>query len=128
MTTAKRILCIEDNMSNAELFRRMLSKDGYEIYVAATGGRGIEYARDNNVDLVLCDINLPGMTGFDVLLQLRALPHYTTIPIIAVTANSINASKQACLDAGFDDYINKPIMRNELNNMINHFLGEVGTE
>jgi CheY-like chemotaxis protein len=128
MTSAKRILCIEDNMSNAELFRRMLSKDGYEIYVAATGGRGVEYARDNHVDLVLCDINLPGMTGFDVLVQLRAMPRYATAPIIAVTANSINASKQACLDAGFDGYINKPIMRNELNDMINHFLGAVGTE
>jgi CheY-like chemotaxis protein len=126
MADVKRILCIEDNMSNAELFRRMLSKDGYDIYVAATGGRGIEYARENHIDLILCDINLPGMTGFEVLEQLRAIPRFATLPIIAVTANSINAGKQACLDAGFDAYINKPILRNELNDLIDQYLGEVG--
>lgn len=127
MTDGKHILCIEDNMSNAELFRRMLSYEGYEIYVAATGRRGIEYARENQVDLVLCDINLPGMTGFDVLKQLQKIPHLTNKPIIAVTANSITASKQACLDAGFDGYVNKPLLRNELRDLMKHFLGEAGT-
>ena len=127
MSDTKTILCIEDNLSNAELFRRMLTSGGYEVYVAPTGGRGLEYAREHPVDLILLDINLPGMTGFDVLKQLRKIEHLADIPVIAVTANSIHASKKACLDAGFNAYVNKPIMRNELKDLIAHFLDEAAT-
>jgi CheY-like chemotaxis protein len=124
MPEPKHILCIEDNLSNAELFRRMLTSGGYEVYVAATGGRGLEYARENPVDLILLDINLPGMTGFEVLKQIRNIDFLSKIPVIAVTANSINASKKACLEAGFDGYVNKPIMRNELREIIAKFLAD----
>ena len=126
MSDTKTILCIEDNLSNAELFRRMLTTGGYEVYVAPTGGRGLDYAREHPVDLILLDINLPGMTGFDVLKQLRKIDHLADIPVIAVTANSIHASKKACLEAGFNAYVNKPIMRNELRDLIKNFLGEAG--
>lgn len=119
-----QILCIEDNMSSAELFRRMLNAEGYNVIVTATGGRGVDYARENQVDVILCDINLPGMTGFDVLKQLRAIPHIAPIPIIAVTANPIHASKRACLEAGFNGYINKPIMRNELSELVAQFVNQ----
>ena len=122
MSNTKTILCIEDNLSSAELFRRMLSTEDYDVQVAATGGRGVDFVRENNVDLVLCDINLPGMTGFDVLEQLKKLPNSADVPIIAVTANPVTSSKQACLDAGFSAYINKPIMRNELTDLIATFL------
>jgi CheY-like chemotaxis protein len=118
VTDAKKILCIEDNMSNGELFRRMLGSQGYEVEVSATGQRGIEFARNNHVDLILLDINLPGMTGFQVLEQLRASTETSEIPVVAVTANPVSASRDACLKAGFNGYVNKPLLRNELYDIV----------
>lgn len=122
MTIPKSILCIDDNISNGELFRRMLSREGYDVIITGSGERGLDYAKARHFDLILCDINLPGMTGFQVLKMLRSLPATENMPIIAVTANCINASRRTCMDAGFNGYINKPIMRNELKNLVAQFL------
>ena len=106
---AARILIIEDNEANLDLVRYLLKHHGYTTVEAIDGESGIDRASADRPDLVLCDLQLPGVDGFGVLRALRKRPELEGLPIIAVTALSMPSDRDAVLAAGFDGYLAKPI-------------------
>jgi len=103
------ILIVEDNDKNLKLVRDVLQVKGYETIEAGTAEDGIALARERKPDLVLMDIQLPGMNGIDALRVLRADASTAGIPVIAVTASVMQQDRNLITEAGFDGYIGKPI-------------------
>jgi len=110
------ILYIEDNPDNMRLVQRALEGRGYHLLKAMRGMDGIAVAESEQADLILLDINLPDIDGYEVARRLRssAKPKLKSIPIIAVTANALKGDAQKALDAGCDVYMSKPINIREL--------------
>jgi two-component system, cell cycle response regulator DivK len=110
------ILYIEDNPDNTMLVRRALEARGYKLLDAATGLKGVEIAEAQNVALILLDINLPDIDGYEVARRLRSSGRreLTSVPIIAVTANALKGDAEKALNAGCDVYMSKPINIREL--------------
>jgi CheY-like chemotaxis protein len=104
-----RILVIEDNAINLELMTYLLRAFGHEVLHAYTGTKGLEVLRESRVDLVACDIHLPGMDGYDVIRTIRASPELAATRVIAVTASAMVGDREEVLSAGFDGYVSKPI-------------------
>ena len=104
-----RILIIEDNPANVELMAFLLTAYGHTPVSAPDGARGVAAARAERPDLVACDVNLPGMNGFEVLASLKAEPGLKSVPVLAVTALAMAGDREKVLAAGFDGYISKPI-------------------
>src|SRR5688572_24742694 len=103
------ILIVEDNDKNLKLVRDVLQVKGYETLEAGTGEDGIRIAAERKPDLILMDIQLPGINGIDALKVLRANPATATIPVIAVTASVMQQDRNLITQAGFDGYIGKPL-------------------
>jgi len=103
------ILYIEDNIGNRMLVRRVLEVEGYTISEAVDGVVGLEMASQVNPDLILLDINLPEIDGYDLAKRLRQMENLKSIPILAVTANVMKGDRERTLAAGCDGYIQKPI-------------------
>ena len=103
------ILIVEDNEKNLKLVRDVLRVKGYETLEAGTAEDGIRLARERRPDLVLMDIELPGMNGVDALRVLRGDPATASIPVAAVTASVMPGERSKIMAAGFDEYIGKPI-------------------
>ena len=103
------ILIVEDNDKNMKLARDILQARGYATLEAITGEDGVRLAREHRPALVLMDIQLPGINGIEALRQLRADPATASIPVIAVTASVMASDRREITEAGFDDYVAKPI-------------------
>jgi two-component system, cell cycle response regulator DivK len=103
------ILIVEDNEKNRKLERDLLQYHGYRVLEAITGEEGLRLARETPPALILMDIQLPGISGFEALIRLRAEPATRGIPVMAVTASAMTHDRQKILDAGFDGYQSKPI-------------------
>lgn len=112
----RNILCIEDNPDNMILLKRALESRGYAMLPAKNGLDGVAAAEREEVDLILLDINLPDIDGYEVARRLRASskPALASVPIIAVTANALKGDAERALDAGCDVYMSKPINIREL--------------
>jgi len=110
------ILYIEDNPDNTMLVRRALESRGYTLLTSSTGIKGVDTAEQETIDLILLDINLPDIDGYEVARRLRASQKHElkTIPIIAVTANALKGDAEKALNAGCDVYMSKPINIREL--------------
>jgi two-component system cell cycle response regulator DivK len=104
-----RILYIEDNVGNRMLVRRVLEAEGYTIIEAMDGASGLEMAPQIKPDLILLDINLPEIDGYDLAKSFRDIPILDDVPILAVTANVMKGDRESALEAGCDGYIQKPI-------------------
>jgi CheY-like chemotaxis protein len=104
-----RILCIEDNPVNWRLVQRLLSQAGFEMHWASDGTRGFEMALALRPDLVLLDINLPGLSGFEVATKFRQNPELKAIPLVALTAKTLKRDRETALVAGCDGFIPKPL-------------------
>lgn len=124
-TTAKRILIIEDEPDMLLGLEHNLAFEGYGVVTATTGPEGLEAARRERPDIVLLDVMLPGMSGFDVLRALRA--EAATIPIILITAKGMEADKVQGFSLGADDYVTKPFSVRELLGRIGAVLRRTGT-
>lgn len=103
------ILIVEDNEKNMKLVRDVLQVKGYDTLEAGTAEEGIRLALERNPDLILMDIQLPGMNGIQARGVLRADPETAAIPVIAVTASVMQQDRKQITEAGFDGYIGKPI-------------------
>ena len=103
------ILIVEDNKKNLKLVRDVLQVKGYETLEAGTAEDGLKLARALAPDLILMDIQLPGMNGIDALRALRAEPATVAIPVIAITASVMQQDRQENLRTGFNGFIEKPI-------------------
>jgi two-component system cell cycle response regulator DivK len=103
------VLIVEDNEKNLKLVRDVLQVKGYETIEAGTAEDGLALAASRKPDLVLMDIQLPGMSGIDALKALRADPATAHIPVIAVTASVMQQDRKHITEAGFDAYLSKPL-------------------
>jgi len=103
------ILVVEDNEKNRKLVRDVLNFKGYRLAEAETGEDGVRLARELRPDLILMDIQLPGINGITALAQIREDPALRHIPVIAVTASAMTHDRQKIMASGFDGYQSKPI-------------------
>jgi CheY-like chemotaxis protein len=103
------ILIVENNEANLNLVRYLLQHRGYATLAAVDGNAGVEMAHAHHPDLILCDLQMPGLDGFGVLRKLREDPELHNVVMIAVTALSMPGDRDSVLAAGFDGYLAKPI-------------------
>jgi CheY-like chemotaxis protein len=104
-----RILVVEDNEWSRDIIARRLSRRGYQVICAADGRRGIAMAHDQSPDLILMDMSLPEIDGWDAVRRLKADPATRAIPIVALTAHAMASDRKKAIDAGCDDYYTKPV-------------------
>jgi two-component system cell cycle response regulator DivK len=116
------ILIVEDNERNLKLVRDVLQVKGFETIEAGTAELGIELAEQRKPDLILMDIQLPGMNGIEARKILRSKPDTAQIPVVAVTASVMQQDRNLITEAGFDGYIGKPINIKEFLEAVNHAL------
>jgi two-component system, cell cycle response regulator DivK len=117
-----KILIVEDNALNRALLLAVLKPEGHELLTAENGLHGVEVAQREQPQLILMDVMLPGLNGYDATRRLKANPATRHIPIIAITANAAPAERDRALDAGCDGYIAKPIDTRALPNQVRLFL------
>lgn len=123
MTDAALILIVEDNEKNMKLARDVLQFNGFRTLEAGTAERGIALATEHHPDLILMDVQLPGMDGVTALRHLRADPGTAAIKIVALTAFAMKDDRERFVGAGFDGYLSKPISVRELPGQIRSYLG-----
>jgi CheY-like chemotaxis protein len=119
-----RILLIEDNELNQDVLSRRLQRKGYQVLIAVDGLQGIALARAVRPDLILMDLRLPGIDGWQATRQLKAAPETCATPIIALTAHAIAGDREKALAAGCDDYEAKPVDFPRLLTKIETLLGK----
>ena len=105
----KRILIVEDNEMNRDMLCKRLSRRGYEVLVAVNGQEGIDMTRSEGPDLVLMDMSLPDIDGWNATKQLKSDAGTRDIPVIALTAHAMTGDREKSLDAGCDEYDTKPV-------------------
>jgi two-component system cell cycle response regulator DivK len=104
-----KILLVEDNEMNRDMLSRRLERKGYDVAIAVDGKEGINMAQSGDYDLVLMDMSLPEVDGWEATRQLRAQAATEKLPIIALTAHAMAGDREKALEAGCDDYDTKPI-------------------
>lgn len=104
-----KILLVEDNEMNRDMLSRRLKRRGYEIVIAVDGVEGVSLSSTENIDLILMDMSLPILDGWEATQKIKANPDTQAIPIIALTAHAMAGDRQKALSAGCDDYDTKPI-------------------
>lgn len=117
-----RFLLVEDNEMNRDMLSRRLKRKGYEVEVAVDGREGIEMAKAGGYDLVLMDMSLPEVDGWEATRRLRASDETRDLPIIALTAHAMSGDREKALEAGCDDYDTKPIELTRLLQKIEQLL------
>ena len=117
-----RILLVEDNEMNRDMLSRRLSRKGFEVMIAEDGQKGMDMTASESPDLVLMDMSLPVVDGWEATRQLKASDDTKHIPIIALTAHAMAGDREKTLDAGCDDYDTKPIELPRLLEKINALL------
>ena len=104
-----RILIIEDHPDNLDLMRYLLAAAGHAVLTATDGEAGLQAARRERPDLIVCDVHMPHKTGLEVVMALTGDPSFAAIPVIAVTASAMMGDRETIIAAGFRDYLSKPI-------------------
>jgi len=117
------VLYIEDDLANRTLVRRVLEAEGYAVLEAESGPEGLGIAAAERPDLVLVDISMPGMDGYEVTARLRTMDGVGQVPIIALTANVMRGDRERALEAGCSGYIQKPLDIDALPLQVASFLG-----
>ena len=119
----KRILIVEDNEMNRDVLSRRLRRQGYDVLIATAGLDGLRVASDARPDLILMDLGMPDIDGWECAKRLKAGAVTSAIPIIALTAHAMLDDRQKALDAGCDDFDTKPIDFSGLLEKMNRLLG-----
>jgi two-component system, cell cycle response regulator DivK len=123
MTALPSVLVVEDNALNLKLIRDVLEHAGFTVLVAASGEAGVDIATRGGVDLVLMDLQLPGIDGMEAMRRIRAHPVSRELPVVAVTAFAMRADREQVSSAGFDGYIEKPISIRALPGVVRRHAG-----
>jgi two-component system cell cycle response regulator DivK len=121
-----RILLVEDNEMNRDMLSRRLERRGYEILCATDGQSGVDAAASSTPDLILMDMSLPVIDGWEATRRIKSNPATSTIPVIALTAHAMSGDKDKALGAGCDDYDTKPVELSRLIEKINNLLKSRG--
>jgi two-component system, cell cycle response regulator DivK len=118
-----RILLVEDNEMNRDMLSRRLERRGYEVIVAVDGEEGVARAKADAPDIVLMDMSLPGIDGWEATRLLRAAEETSTIPVLALTAHAMAGDREKALEVGCDDFDTKPVDLPRLLDKIEALLG-----
>lgn len=120
-----KVLLVDDQLVNLELGESMLSDSGHEVHCARSGHEAIEQAKENNFDLIILDIKMPRMNGYETAREIRKLEKDgKRTPIIALTAHVTTRGNEQCLEAGMDDFLSKPFNTERLNLIMSKWLGQ----
>lgn len=119
-----KILLVEDNEVNSFMMLRRLQMRGYQVVHAADGAQAVAIAQSETPDLILMDMSLPVLDGWQATQQIKATPNTHTIPIIALTAHALAGDREKCLAAGCDEYETKPVNFNQLLEKMQFFLSK----
>jgi two-component system, cell cycle response regulator DivK len=119
---SKRILVVEDQDDNRRILRDLLTASGYELIEAVDGEQGLTAAEQERPDLILMDIQLPGIDGYEVTRRIKANEALRSIPIIAVTSYALSGDDQKAFEAGCDAYVTKPFSPRQLLAKIKEYL------
>ena len=122
-----KILLVEDNEMNRDMLSRRLIRRGYEVALAFDGEQGLAMARSESPSLILMDMSLPGIDGWEATRRLKAAPETQKIPIIALTAHAMSGDREKAQAAGCDDFDTKPVDLTRLLEKIEALLGRVGS-
>jgi len=117
-----KILIVEDNEMNRDMLSRRLIRKGFDVIMAEDGQKGVEMSKSDNPDLILMDLSLPIMDGWQATSTIKADPETKSIPIIVLTAHAMAGDREKALDAGADEYDTKPIEFKRLLGKIKDFL------
>jgi two-component system, cell cycle response regulator DivK len=120
----KKILLVEDNEMNRDMLSRRLQRKGYAVVMAHDGEQGLALAKSESPDLILMDISLPKMDGWQVTSLLKSNPETKGIPVIALTAHALSTDRQKAFEIGCDDYDTKPVEFGRLSEKIEQLLVE----
>ena len=118
------ILIVEDNEMNRDMLSRRLVRRGFEVAIATDGAEGVNAAEATHPDLVLMDMSLPVIDGWEATRRIKANPATASIPVIALTAHAMAGDREKALEAGCDDYDTKPIELPSLMEKINRLIGD----
>ncbi len=121
-----KILLVEDNEMNRDMLSRRLVRKGYEVIMALDGRQAVELAAAEHPDLILMDMSLPVIDGWEATRRIKATPELRKIPIIALTAHAMATDREKALEAGCDDYDTKPIELPRLLGKIEALIGRAG--
>ena len=122
MSESRRVLCVEDNPVNMILVERIVEAEGHELIKAEDGPTALDLLQDVTPDIILLDINLPGIDGLELARRFKADERLATIPLIATTAQVLVGDRERCLEAGCDDYLPKPLDIRKLRQVMRNFL------
>lgn len=128
MTEKSIILYVEDNHDNRNLIRRVLEAEGYIMAEASNAEDAMLKIHSIQPNLILMDINMPGIDGYALTARIKATPGFSNVPIVAVTANVMRGDRERSLEAGCDGYIQKPIDIDILSQQIGRFLARQSNE
>ena len=118
-----KLLYVEDNEMNRDMLSRRLRRRGFEVLIAADGEQGLAMAAADKPDLILMDMSLPILDGWEATRRLKAAPDTARIPVIGLTAHAMATDRDKCLEAGCDDYDTKPVELSRLLDKIERLLG-----
>lgn len=118
------VLCIEDNPANMILVERVVEAEGHNLLKAADGTQALNLLSGIVPDIILLDINLPGIDGLELARRFKADERLSSVPLIATTAQVLVGDRERCLEAGCDDYLPKPLDIRKLREVIRQHLGE----
>ncbi len=118
------VLCIEDNPANMILVERVVEAEGHKLLKAADGTEALNLLSGIVPDIILLDINLPGIDGLELARRFKADERLSPVPLIATTAQVLVGDRERCLEAGCDDYLPKPLDIRKLREVIRQHLGE----
>ena len=118
-----RLLYVEDNEMNRDMLSRRLQRRGFEVLIAGDGEQGVTLAAAEKPDLILMDMSLPVLDGWEATRRIKATPDTRRIPIIGLTAHAMATDRDKCLEAGCDDYDTKPVELGRLLEKIERLLG-----
>jgi CheY-like chemotaxis protein len=104
-----KILLVEDNEMNRDMLSRRLQRKGYEVVIAVDGEQGVSMASSERPDLILMDMSLPILDGWEATRKIKATPESQAVPVIALTAHAMAGDQERCVAAGCDDYDTKPV-------------------
>ncbi len=121
-----KILLVEDNEMNRDMLSRRLQKKGFEVVMAFDGKKGVEMALAEKPDLILMDMSLPELDGWEATRQIKANPTTHKVPVIALTAHAMSGDREKALAAGCDDYDTKPIELTRLLEKMSALLARAG--
>ncbi len=121
-----KILLVEDNEMNRDMLSRRLARKGHEVVVGEDGQEGVDMATSEAPDLILMDMSLPVIDGWEATRRIKAAPETAGIPVIALTAHAMASDRQKALDAGCDDYDTKPVELDRLLGKIEALLAAGG--